>query len=501
MKSKSTKKALTTSIISILLCLAMFIGSTFAWFTDTASTTVNKIQAGKLDVTLEMATAWNEEGTPTAWANAEGETLKFLQKQSEGTVVQSDSILWEPGCTYELPELKISNNGNLALKYKVVISGIKVNADLNDLDLNNAITWTITLDGSDYSINDVHKLNAKTNSATDYDILTIEGHMKEDAGNQYQGLLIDDIAITVYATQDTVEYDSYNKTYDQGATYPINTSSASELKTALTESNIGNVVLTDDITVDDGYDLVITGSDKSINFNNNTLKGSLSSGSTTSSDPDVNLVLSDPNNNGEKYSIDSEIKESGGGWTQTAAISAWKPTVTIESGRYTHDNAVILNQLQTSNADAVGVVINGGTFDGQGAASVVANVIGTVIINGGTFNAHYQDGYTGECIYHSYGSTRVPTITIINGGTFKADKRVFYVDASSSSTYTQKINVNGGTFTVESGGSLIEVSSGSASDYLSITGGTFNVDPNAYLADGYTATYNSGTSTWTVSKS
>ena len=43
-----TKRALTTSALAILTCIAMLIGSTFAWFTDTASTAVNKIVSGTL---------------------------------------------------------------------------------------------------------------------------------------------------------------------------------------------------------------------------------------------------------------------------------------------------------------------------------------------------------------------------------------------------------------------------------------------------------------------
>ncbi len=163
MKNKSTKKALTTSIVSLLLCLAMFIGSTFAWFTDTASTAVNTIKSGNLVVSLEMATTWDESGNPTSWESAEGKTLTFKTIDNR----DAGNILWEPNCTYKLPELKISNNGNLALKYKVIISGIK-----GDATLNRAIDWTITLDGDTYDSNAEHSLET-----TDSDILTIQGHM------------------------------------------------------------------------------------------------------------------------------------------------------------------------------------------------------------------------------------------------------------------------------------------------------------------------------------
>ena len=66
-----------------------------------------------------------------------------------------------------------------------------------------------------------------------------------------------------------------------------------------------------------------------------------------------------------------------------------------------------------------------------------------------------------------------------------------------NTSYTQKIVVNGGTFNVAAGGSLIVASSGNASDYLTITGGTFNVDPSAYVDTANYNVTNSG-STWTV---
>ena len=127
--AKTSKRALLCSVLSIALCLSMLIGTTFAWFTDTASTAVNKIQSGKLDVALEMST----DGVN--WESAEGKTLTFRTKDNRA----ADKILWEPGCRYELPELRIVNKGNLALKYKVIINGIK-----GDAKLNEAIDWTIT---------------------------------------------------------------------------------------------------------------------------------------------------------------------------------------------------------------------------------------------------------------------------------------------------------------------------------------------------------------------
>ena len=194
---KSTKRALLGSIMAMVLCLAMLVGATFAWFTDTASTGVNKIQAGNLDVVLEMQ---NADGK---WVSAEGKTLDFVKAAD----AKGEAILWEPGCTYELPALRIRNNGNLALKYKVAITGINGSAKLNE-----AIEWTI----GDVAMGAEQHLAAGESNA-----FTIKGHMQESAGNEYTNESIDGIAITVVATQDTVESDSFNNTYDANATYPV----------------------------------------------------------------------------------------------------------------------------------------------------------------------------------------------------------------------------------------------------------------------------------------
>ena len=317
-------------------------------------------------------------------------------------------------------------------------------------------------------------------------------HMDENAGNKYQNGKVE-FDLTVYATQLNSESDSFGPDYDKNAQYPEIVSDVNSLKEAITAGK-ASVILAKDVAVEDGKQISVT-KDVAIDFNGKTLKGTLESGSISSSDPSNNLVLSDPNNDG-RYSIDGHIVHyEDGGMTQIAAIAAWKPTVTVESGRYTHDNAVVLCQIQTSEP-ATGVVINGGVFDGKDAASVIADVIGDVVINNGTFNAHHSDGgNSGECVYLSSGSRYVPTITTINGGVFNASKRVFFVKANTG--YTQKIIVNSGSFNVEQGGQLIEVSSGNASDYLTINGGTFNVDPSDYVAPGHTAT-NNGNGTWTV---
>ena len=215
--SKSTKRALISSALAILMCVVMLIGTTFAWFTDTASTAVNKIQAGNLKVDLEM------QKPDGSWESAEGKTLEWKTADNRA---QTD-ILWEPDCTYELQPVRVKNNGNLALKYKIVISGIKGSAKLN-----NVIEWTI----NDAALESDHHLAAGAVS----DALTIKGHMQESAGNEYMNEKIENIAITVYATQDAVENDSYGNEYDKNAQYSdvtyIHATGTESLKSAITQS-------------------------------------------------------------------------------------------------------------------------------------------------------------------------------------------------------------------------------------------------------------------------
>ena len=227
---KSTKRALLGSIMAMVLCLAMLVGATFAWFTDTASTGVNKIQAGNLDVALEMKDGDN-------WVSAEGKTLDFVKAAA------GEQVLWEPGCTYTLPELRVVNNGNLALKYKLAISGIQ-----GDAELNNVIDWTMTLDGAAYALGEEHHLAAKNGATVDADVLTISGKMQESAGNEYMNESIDGIAITVVATQDTVESDSFNNQYDADA-------GKDEFRQGVTISGVAGVAESYD-TIQDAYEAV-----------------------------------------------------------------------------------------------------------------------------------------------------------------------------------------------------------------------------------------------------
>ena len=370
--SKSTKRALISSALAILMCVAMLIGTTFAWFTDTASTGVNKIVSGNLDVVLEM----NIGGE---WVDANGKTLPFLvagEIPAEGT-----EILWEPGCTYRVPELRIRNNGNLSLQAYVYVSGFKASGE-SDVDLRDVIDWKMsTFDGMLTHPNKDISVIVNPGQSLKFDL---EAHMKEEAGNEYQGLSVEGISITVVAKQHTYEKDSFDDQYDKDATYPV--ASAAEMKEALANGGIVSVnkdIKTDNIG-DNEADRIIISQPTTLNLDAKIIS------------PD------DMGNNSTNFcalivDADTTINagENGG----------------IDTGR---NGGYALNVRKGAN-----LTITGGSYYGGGTAVQVQE--GTLTITGGhfaveAFGEPYGYNFLLNCIDSAYknGTAKI----IVKGGTF-----------------------------------------------------------------------------------
>ena len=73
--NKQTRRTLVASVLALVVCAAMLIGTTFAWFTDSVTSGRNTIVAGNLDVELEYATA--TEGTLGGWTSVNDATDLF----------------------------------------------------------------------------------------------------------------------------------------------------------------------------------------------------------------------------------------------------------------------------------------------------------------------------------------------------------------------------------------------------------------------------------------
>ena len=231
---KSKRNIIVSAIMVIALCFGVMVGGTYAWFTDEVSSSVCTVESGTLRVGLEMK---DDNGE---WVDANGKTLMF--KVGGAIAPEGTKILWEPGCTYELPELRVINKGNLALKYKVIVSGVK-----GDAELNEVITWTI---GENAVSENVKLLPGEAKN------FVIKGHMLETAGNNYQGLTISGIGIKVLATQVSHESDSKDSNYD---------GQLSEF--TFRDGVVGSV--TNDASADGGYGVIYADSGAQVTVNAN----------------------------------------------------------------------------------------------------------------------------------------------------------------------------------------------------------------------------------------
>ncbi len=208
MTKKNTKRTLLTNVIALVLCISMFVGSTFAWFTDSASTNVNTIEAGTLDVELV-----DQSGT-----SLEGKTLSFV-KENGTDKIEDANVIWEPGVRHQLQAVAVKNNGSLALKYKMLInyaSDTKGLAEVIEVHVGGTNLGTLSeISKSEKAIKTGVVEAKKVEEAS----TTIKLVMKTSAGNQYQGAKLSGLSIMVVAGQAQVESDSIDNTYDASAAY------------------------------------------------------------------------------------------------------------------------------------------------------------------------------------------------------------------------------------------------------------------------------------------
>jgi len=264
--SKYTKRALLASVLSVVVCAAMLAGSTFAWFTDSVTSAGNIIKSGNLDVALE-------------WANGT-EALDTAEWKDASTNAIFNYDLWEPGYT-EVRHVRISNKGNLALKYEIRIAAngeVSKLADVIDVyyikDGKQITSRTGLTDEN--KIGTLSQVLANPYAAKGHilagdnaaDVATIALKMQESAGNEYQNLSIGtDFSIQLVATQYTSEKDSFDDQYDKDA--PLNfvpVATADELTKAVADGE--NVSLTAPIELSERLEVK---KDITINGNGNAI--------------------------------------------------------------------------------------------------------------------------------------------------------------------------------------------------------------------------------------
>ena len=389
-ESTKTKKALRGSLFALFLCIILLIGTTFAWFTDTASTGVNKIQAGNLKVGLQYKNA-----TGTEWKTATKDSDDIFAKDA----------LWEPGHV-EYVNLKVSNEGSLALKYQLGINvaseteGTNVNGET--FKLSDYLKMAIVDGEHNYTdradaiadardggaLTSYTKSNDLTPKGTDTaaDTVTVIVYMPETVGNEANyktGTTAPsiDLGIAVNATQTPYENDSFDNQYDKNAT------NADQLRNAFKTG--GTIKVSSDIHTNNSEDTIearmIISKPTTLNLDNKIIS------------PD-NMGYNGTNFTALIVSADTTINASDKGGIDTGT-----------NGGYA------LNVMNGAT-----LTINGGYYYGGGTAVQVQE--GTLIINDGTFacepysDPKYGYNYLINCVDEPYaaGTAKV----IIKGGTF-----------------------------------------------------------------------------------
>lgn len=271
MKQLKTRHALLVSCVSLLTSFAMLLSCTYAWFTDTATSGANRIEAGKFRVEAYHQT-W--QGTkPNAEVvesdKIEGKTDLFKSAlnnngQSGTGNNGTEYKLWEPGAM-AVETFTIKNEGELALKYQfnlvaaalnqVTWSGVSGTYDLRDVIKVAIVSDATEMTGMNSRTNFESLSSDKWKSWTDFvsgatktgnllpnnsESFIVAMWWPSTANDNYYNLyardlgtpsftyynchtndrLIIDVKTVVSATQNTVEADSFNNQYDYSAYYP-----------------------------------------------------------------------------------------------------------------------------------------------------------------------------------------------------------------------------------------------------------------------------------------
>ena len=482
--SKLTKKALLTSVMALFLCVAMLTGTTFAWFTDTVTSSGNIIKAGTLDVTMEWADG--AKAVPaddsTDWTDA-----------STGAIFNYDK--WEPGYV-SVRHIKIANEGDLALKYQL---SIVANGDVSKLA---DVIDVYYLDPAD-QIDDRDELTADKKLGTLTEVLanisntasgelkvaekhtiTLALKMQESADNNYQNLSIgSDFAVQLVATQLAYESDSIDDQYDVESDYVAEVKTADALATALKAG--GLVKLASDISVEETL-TVPAGVAVELDLNGMTITG---------------IKGRDADNKRIHVLVNNGILTINDGTVKSAGNDGGSAICNNEGANLTINDVVIYGAPQSDPVYEAGVskpfpsyafnnygdaVVNGATVKSyHGAIATGAN--GTTVINDADIDVGLgqSTGITSYLIY-SYDNAQVT----VNGGTFAFTKQEIKVNGGNTfcELGTNPIIVNGGNYIGTS------FSTGADREYV-INAGTFDKDPTAY-AKGQVV--ENGDGTWTV---
>lgn len=496
---KTTKRALFSSVMALILCFSMLVGTTFAWFTDSVESGVNQIIAGNLDVEVYY-------GDPAAKASIQDITTLFDD-------VNGQPILWEPGAV-AFEKLTVANEGTLALKYQMAINFTNEN-EINGTGAKlSQILKIAVVDAGALTSREAALAAAKTapDAATLHDFV-LSGELAATTQNTYgiviwwepsandnnwnvnngkttsdsEKFLHIDLGIKLVATQVEGEFDSFGDDYDENAWHPdMKVYSANDLKSALYngKTNItlmGDIDLDEELVLPDGVVMDMNGCTLSVQELSS--EGTLAISNGTLVMPAEGCVYANGNQNItlENVVIDSDglsVEAYTGGTVKLKNVTLRNTSVSNPVQNY--GGTLILENVTVSQKGDANTpwyssalqVINVIKWNEEAGRYQVVSQANTTV-NGGT--------YTGKkALMISAPGGNVT----INGGTFEGSEYAIQADFAPQNyldgrNYESVIIVNGGTFKGN-----IKVS---ASAKLEIKGGTFTANPSAYVAYGYHA--------------
>lgn len=132
MFSMDCGKLIRLNTAIMLVCFALLIGTTVAWFTDNVTSGRNRVEAGVLDVELYFQNA--DGSDPAAMNDAAWQNVETADR-----VIPEDR-LYEPNYT-SITFFKVVNGGDVALRYRLAL-------------LKQRETGSVNVNGQDFVLSD-----------------------------------------------------------------------------------------------------------------------------------------------------------------------------------------------------------------------------------------------------------------------------------------------------------------------------------------------------------
>ena len=440
---KTTLRALLSSGLALVICVSMLIGTTFAWFTDSATSANNKIQAGTLDIELYE---WTDENTSSS-----------LNETSDP--VFGDDILWEPGMTQTV-YFSIKNAGTLDLKYRVTLD-VKIDNPNTNYPLTDVMSYVISHDAKygdlqawpgngervveGYNATEATAVplyaSINSNKGPSEHFFALSIHMDEEAGNGYMGESIT-FDIKLDAAQLTSEVDGFgNSDYDADADYDGEISNQASL--AAVKSG-GNYVLKNDIDLTSTVDIP---AGVSIDFAGNKINGAINALGDLEIIGDAELTTLKAINGGKITVQEGKtltLNNFSFGSSATAGneyeISGGK--ITANYGFFQHGTYDLYSDFETgymyySYGSDITVY---GTFHSKGTGDGLDYVRGKLTIANGGKSIHDKSLWVGQP--ESWGAMSA-SLTVEDGGYVQANSLSVY---AGSALYVDAANLTVGEY-------------------------------------------------------